>query len=60
MNQGIFKAYDIRGVYGPDIDDETAYRIGRALIVHFQATKIAVGRDVRASSPALFEAFTRG
>jgi phosphomannomutase len=60
MNPGIFKAYDIRGVYGPDIDDETAYRIGRALIVHFQATKIAVGRDVRASSPALFEAFTRG
>jgi phosphomannomutase len=60
MNPGIFKAYDIRGVYGPDIDDETAYRIGRALIVHFQATKIAVGRDVRASSPALFEALTRG
>jgi phosphomannomutase len=60
MNPGIFKAYDIRGVYGPDIDDETAYRIGRALIVHFQAAKIAVGRDVRASSPALFEAFTRG
>lgn len=60
MNPGIFKAYDIRGVYGPDIDDETAYAIGRALIVHFQASKIAVGRDVRASSPALFEAFTRG
>lgn len=60
MNPGIFKAYDIRGVYGVDFDDETAYRIGRALIVHFQATKVAVGRDVRASSPALFEAFTRG
>ncbi len=60
MNPSIFKAYDIRGVYGRDIDDETAYRIGRALIVHFQAKKIAVGRDVRASSPALFEAFTRG
>lgn len=56
----IFKAYDIRGIYGPEIDDDTAYRIGRALIVHFQAKTIAVGRDVRASSPALFEAFTKG
>lgn len=56
----IFKAYDIRGIYGPELDDETAYRIGRALIVHFQAKKVAVGRDVRASSPALFQAFTQG
>ena len=56
----IFKAYDIRGIYGSEMDDDTAYRIGRALIVHFQAKRIAVGRDVRASSPALFEAFTRG
>lgn len=56
----IFKAYDIRGIYGPEIDDDTAYRIGRALIVHFQAKKVAVGRDVRTSSPALFQAFTKG
>lgn len=56
----IFKAYDIRGIYGSEIDDDTAYRIGRALIVHFSAKKVAVGRDVRASSPALFQAFTQG
>lgn len=56
----IFKAYDIRGIYGPEMDDDTAYRIGRALIVHFQAKTVAVGRDVRASSPALFQAFTKG
>ena len=60
MHPGIFKAYDIRGIYGTEFDDETAYRIGRALTIHFQAKKIAVGRDVRASSPALFEAFIRG
>ena len=56
----IFKAYDIRGVYGKELDDELAYRLGRAVVVHFGAKKIAVGRDVRASSPSLFDELTRG
>ena len=56
----IFKAYDIRGIYGEEIDEDTAYRTARALVVHFNAKKVAVGRDVRSSSPSLFEAFTRG
>lgn len=60
MDAKIFKAYDIRGIYPTEIDDETAYKIGQAIVVHFNTKKIAVGRDVRTSSPALFEAFTKG
>lgn len=56
----IFKAYDIRGIYGTELDDELAYRLGRAVVVHFGAKKIAVGRDVRASSPALYAELARG
>lgn len=60
MNQNIFKAYDIRGVYPEDLDEVGVYAIGRAVVTHFNAKSIAVGRDARASSPALFEHFTRG
>lgn len=56
----IFKAYDIRGIYGSELDDTVAYRLGRAVVVHFGAKKIAVGRDVRASSPALYAELSRG
>lgn len=56
----IFKAYDIRGVYGKEFNDELAYSLGRAVVVHFGAKKVAVGRDVRASSPALFDELARG
>jgi phosphomannomutase len=56
----IFKAYDVRGIYGKELDDSTAYAFGRAVVIHFGARHIAVGRDVRASSPALFEHFVHG
>lgn len=56
----IFKAYDIRGVYGKEFDDNLAYSLGRAAVVHFGAKKVAVGRDVRASSPALHAELVRG
>ena len=56
----IFKAYDIRGIYGKEFDDDLAYKLGRAVVVHFGAKKIAVGRDVRASSPALYTELSRG
>lgn len=56
----IFKAYDIRGIYGKEFDDELAYKLGRAVVVHFGAKKIAVGRDVRVSSPALYTELSRG
>lgn len=50
---GIFKACDIRGVYGHGLTDDVAYRIGRALGTVFAGRSILVGGDVRLSTPAL-------
>jgi phosphomannomutase len=60
MNPSIFKAYDIRGVYGQDFDEGDAYKIGRATVEVLKLKTIALGRDARVSSPALFEAFAKG
>jgi phosphomannomutase len=60
MNSGIFKAYDIRGIYPGEIDEDTAYRIGRATAQHFSLRTVAVGRDIRESSPSLFQELARG
>ncbi|HET7036637.1 MAG TPA: phosphomannomutase/phosphoglucomutase [Thermomicrobiaceae bacterium] len=56
----IFKAYDIRGVYPEEINPEIAYRIGRALVLALEAREVAVGRDMRVSSPALASAIIDG
>jgi phosphomannomutase / phosphoglucomutase len=56
---GIYRAYDIRGVYGDDLTDELAEKIGKAFGSGLKG-KIAVGRDVRVSSPALSKALIRG
>lgn len=55
-----FKAYDIRGRLGIDLDEEIAYRIGAAFAIALNAKKIAVGRDVRASSESLATALKNG
>ncbi len=66
LNPDIFKAYDIRGIYPADINEAAAYKIGRAFVAFLQGKKktkklnIAVGRDGRLSSPALFKELTRG
>lgn len=60
MDASIFKAYDIRGVYPSEINEEAAYRIGRAAAETFNTKTIAIGRDVRESSPSLFQELTRG
>jgi len=57
---GIFKSYDIRGVWGREWDATTAYRIGRSLPSLLEASDILVGRDARESSPAVFQALARG
>ncbi len=57
---GIFKTYDIRGVWGREWDDALAYRIGLEPAGLLEATDILVGRDARESSPAVFEALSRG
>jgi phosphomannomutase len=57
---GIFKAYDVRGLYGSELDEEGAYAIGRAYVEHFEPRSIAVGRDMRVSAPAMAAAVMEG
>lgn len=57
---GIFKAYDIRGIYGQDLTEDVAYAIGRAYVTFTQAKKVVIGRDCRPHSVPLQEALTRG
>src|SRR5437762_277273 len=56
----IFKAYDVRGVYGETLTEEIAYRIGRAAAQVLRITEIAVGRDMRLSSPQIAAALIHG
>lgn len=55
-----FKAYDIRGRVPDELNDEVAYRIGRAFAQILQSAEVVVGRDVRLDSPALAAAVARG
>jgi len=60
LNPDIFKAYDVRGVYPGDINEAGARAIGAAFIAYLKAKRIAVGRDMRVSSPSLAIAFIEG
>lgn len=58
--EGIFKAYDIRGTYPGELNEEKAYRIGRAFVKLLGLNELVIGYDARLSSPALSEAFSAG
>jgi phosphomannomutase len=60
MKPGIFKAYDIRGIYPSEINEEDAYHIGRAVVAHLKPKTLGIGRDIRSSSPSLFKSFAEG
>ena len=60
IDPAIFKAYDVRAVYPTQIDGEVARRVGRAFIDYLGQTRIAVGRDVRQSSPEIAGGFIEG
>src|SRR3954468_2619864 len=60
LNSDIFKAYDVRGIYPDQVDEEAARAIGAAFVAYLGAKRIAVGRDMRLSSPSLAEAFIDG
>jgi phosphomannomutase len=60
VNQDIFKAYDIRATYPDQIDEQIAGDIGRGFVAYLGASRIAVGRDMRLSSPSLAAAFIDG
>lgn len=57
---GIFKAYDIRGIYGEDLTDEVFYKIARAYAKFAGVKKVVVARDCRPHSEPLFAAFAKG
>ncbi len=60
LDAKVFKAYDVRGIYPSELDEEGAYAIGRAYVEHFEPRRIAVGRDMRASAPAMARATIEG
>jgi phosphomannomutase len=55
-----FKAYDVRGRVPEELDEDIAYRIGRAYAAFVKPRVVAVGRDIRASSPMLTAAIMKG
>ena len=60
INPGIFKAYDIRGLYPGEINEDVARQVGRGFVAYLKAGRIAVSRDMRMSSPAVAAAFIEG
>jgi len=60
LDPKVFKAYDVRGIYPTELDEEGAYAIGRAYVEQFEPQQIAVGQDMRLSSPAMAKAVMEG
>jgi phosphomannomutase len=60
LDPKVFKAYDVRGIYPDELDEAGAEAIGRAYVEQFEPRRMAVGRDMRLSSPAMQEALMRG
>src|SRR5881394_61453 len=60
MNFDSFRAYDIRGVYPTDLDEEAFYRMAQAYTCLFHPKTMVVGMDARESGPALKESLTKG
>jgi len=60
LDPKVFKAYDVRGLYPTELDEDGAYRVGRAYVEHFEPRTIAVGRDMRLASPSMAAAAIEG
>ena len=60
MLSEIFKAYDVRGIYGQNLTEDVAYKIGRAFVYFLKCNDVIVGTDMRISSPKLSKAFMKG
>ena len=60
VNPSIFKAYDIRGLYPGELSEQTAYAIGRGFVAYLGASRVAVARDMRLSSPSMAASFIDG
>ena len=55
-----FGAYDVRGIYPDEVNEELAYRVGKAFVQLLGAKRVAVGYDIRLSGPSIAEALARG
>ena len=60
LDPKVFKAYDVRGIYPAEMDEDGARAIGRAYVEQFEPKRIAVGRDMRVSSPTMAAAVIEG
>ena len=60
LDPKVFKAYDVRGIYESELDEAGAYAIGRAYVEQFEPRRIAVGHDMRVSSPSMAAAVIEG
>jgi phosphomannomutase len=60
LDPAVFKAYDVRGIYPTDLDEQGARAIGRAYVETFEPRRIAVGHDMRISSPGMADAVILG
>jgi len=60
LDPSVFKAYDIRGLYPTQLDEDGAYRIGRAYVEHFEPRCVAVGHDMRLSASTMVAALKEG
>ncbi len=56
----IFRAYDIRGEYPKDINDETCYKIARILVRTFNAKNVVIGRDISLATPKIYQVLVKG
>lgn len=55
-----FKAYDVRGIYPTEVNEELAYRTGKIFATKYQAKKVVVGHDIRLSGPSLVKHLVEG
>ncbi|MBQ2221429.1 MAG: phosphomannomutase, partial [Acidaminococcaceae bacterium] len=60
INTKAFKAYDIRGIYPEEVNEELAYRVGKVFCALFGAESVVVGCDIRLTGPKLLQALCDG
>lgn len=60
MESKIFRAYDVRGIYPEEFNEEAAFRIGQAAAVFLKAKTMVVGEDARISSPSIRDSVLKG
>lgn len=60
FNTKAFKAYDLRGIYPTEVNEELAYRVGHVFATMFKAKTVVVGNDIRLTGRKLFQALSEG